>query len=54
LQGFTDEMLLTQWAIQLIINDKQAGNSVTVTVVFALGMKILEVKREMVGDDCGR
>jgi hypothetical protein len=25
---------------------KQAGNSVTVTVVFALGMKILEVKRK--------
>lgn len=55
LQGFTDEMFDKARAInsdnQLY---KQAGNSVTVTVVFALGMKILEVKREMVGDDCGR
>lgn len=55
LQGFSDEMFDKARTInsdnQLY---KQAGNSVTVTVVFALGMKILEVKREMVGDDCGR
>jgi len=55
LQGFSDEMFDKARTInsdnQLY---KQAGNSVTVTVVFALGMKILEVKREMEGDDCGR
>jgi DNA (cytosine-5)-methyltransferase 1 len=55
LQGFSDEMFDKARSInsdnQLY---KQAGNSVTVTVVFALGMKILEVKREMEGDDCGR
>lgn len=55
LQGFSDEMFDKARTInsdnQLY---KQAGNSVTVTVVLALGMKILEVKREMEGDDCGR
>ena len=55
LQGFTDEMFDKA---RVINSDnqlyKQAGNSVTVTVVFALGMKILEVKREMEDDGCGR
>lgn len=55
LQGFTDAMFDKA---RVINSDnqlyKQAGNSVTVTVVFALGMKILEVKQEMESDDCGR
>ena len=55
LQSFSDEMFDKARTInsdnQLY---KQAGNSVTVTIVFALGLKILEVIKEMGGSNCGR
>ena len=51
LQGFPDEMFDRAKAVnsdnQLY---KQAGNSVTVTVVYAIGMRILEAQNRMEGE----
>lgn len=50
LQGFTDEMFDRAKAVnsdnQLY---RQAGNSVTVTVVYTIGMRILEAQKRMGG-----